>query len=73
MKLDGDSDLPRFGVNFSLWPKISPNAVSHLFLHCNTMAAQGEDTVVVNKNKRFRKAKRVNSCFSFVFRLRREG
>jgi len=31
------------------------------------MAAQGEDTVVVNKNKRFRKDKRVTLVFSSPF------
>jgi hypothetical protein len=33
------------------------------------MAAQGEDTVVVNKNKRFRKDKRVTLLLSFFFFL----
>ena len=72
-----DGDLPRFGVNFSLgilWRKISPESVSHLILHCvvfhnYSMAAQGEDTVVVNKNKRFRKDKRVTLLLFFFFFL----
>jgi len=40
---------------------------------CFHMAAQGEDTVVVNKNKRFRKDKRVTLAFSFSFCVRKEA
>jgi hypothetical protein len=49
--------------------KLAPNRCLTLSptVLCSTMAAQGEDAVVVNKNKRFRKDKRVTLAFSFRF------
>jgi hypothetical protein len=49
--------------------KLAPNRCPTLSstVLCSTMAAQGEDTVVVNKNKRFRKEKRATLAFLFFF------